>query len=86
MTMILDKAPFKERTSPGFSRSLDMSVAELEQSLSGIAFPATKKDLIVKAMSNGAAEDVLTFIHLLPDLKYCQFHDITFLVWSYVVC
>ncbi|PVV83030.1 hypothetical protein DD509_07395 [Dehalogenimonas alkenigignens] len=63
-----------------------MSIAELEQSLSGIAFPATKQDLIVKAKNNGASEDVLTFIYLLPDSKYRQFYDITFMVWLYLIC
>jgi hypothetical protein len=86
MTMILDKTACKERALTGFNRSLDMSIAELEQSLSGISFPATKQDLVVNAKRNGAPEDVLIFIHLLPNLKYRQFHDVIFMAWSYVIC
>ncbi|MGI2336124.1 MAG: DUF2795 domain-containing protein [Dehalogenimonas sp.] len=85
MTMILDEAPCKERTSPGFTCSLDMSVSELEQSLSDVPFPASKQDLILRAENNGAREGVRTFLHLLPEGKYRRFHDIANMAWSFLL-
>ncbi|MEL7563207.1 DUF2795 domain-containing protein [Dehalogenimonas sp. 4OHTPN] len=86
MTMILDRAQTKEITAPpGFHRCLDMSVADLETCLDGISYPATKHDLVRHAHRNGAKPDILAFLHLLPENKYPQFHDIAFMAWSFLL-
>lgn len=86
MTMTLNQKPAKETAAPpGFHRCLDMSVAELETCLDGISYPAIKHDLVSQARRNGAKPDVLAFLHLLPESRYPQFHDIAFMAWSFLL-
>ncbi len=83
MTMILEKNA--NRTGAGTKRRLDISVAELESSLRGAEYPAQKRDLIARARLNGASDDIMTFLHLLPEDKYPHFYDIAFMAWSFLI-
>jgi hypothetical protein len=85
MTITLDRKSPESATPPGFHRCLDMSVADLEACLDGISYPAAKHDLVSQACHNGAKPDVLAFLHLLPESKYSQFHDIAFMAWSFLL-
>ncbi|MEL7563217.1 DUF2795 domain-containing protein [Dehalogenimonas sp. 4OHTPN] len=85
MTIKLDRSLEKNLTSPAFHYCLDMSIADLETCLNGISYPATRHDLVSQARRNGAKPDVLAFLHLLPENKYPQFHDIAFMAWAFLL-
>ena len=78
-------APAKHGTRPGFHSCLDMSVADVEASLQGISYPASKHDLVRQGKQNGASNDVMAFLRLLPEGNYHQFHDIAFMAWSFLL-
>jgi len=42
----------------------------IQQSLSGVDYPATKSDLIARARYNGAAQEVLDDLDRLPENQY----------------
>ncbi|MGZ7158892.1 MAG: DUF2795 domain-containing protein, partial [Methanobacterium sp.] len=46
--------------------------AQVEKSIKGIKFPASKQDLILQAESNNASDDVLNILENVPDK---QFHS-----------
>lgn len=50
---------------------------EIEKSLKGIDFPASKGDLVNKAKENGASNDVVDMINKLADKKYNNPTEIT---------
>jgi len=70
---------------PYLHRCLDMSIADLEACLHEVSYPAEKPDLIKKGKLGGATNDVMGFLHLLPNGKYHGFNDIAFLAWSYLL-
>jgi uncharacterized protein DUF2795 len=45
--------------------------------LGGVEYPATKDDLIDRAGQNGAEDDVLDMLDLLPDMDYNGPGDVT---------
>ncbi|MGZ7043779.1 MAG: DUF2795 domain-containing protein [Methanobacterium sp.] len=49
-----------------------VSPAQVEKSIKGIKFPASKQDLILHAESNNASDDVLNILENVPDK---QFHS-----------
>ncbi|MGZ7070454.1 MAG: DUF2795 domain-containing protein [Methanobacterium sp.] len=49
-----------------------VSPAQVEKSIKGIKFPASKQDLILQAESNNASDDVLNILENVPDK---QFHS-----------
>ena len=86
MTMILGRTPtIERRVQPGTHRGLDISIGDLETFLVGVAYPATKQDLIGQAKRNGASDDVMTFLRLLPEAKHHRFQDIAFMAWSFLI-
>jgi hypothetical protein len=46
------------------------SAAEVEKFLKGVNFPASKDDLVKKARSSGAPEDVIDMLESLSDKKF----------------
>jgi hypothetical protein len=54
-----------------------ISPAIIEKYLSGIHYPAQKKDLLSNAEKNSAPENVRTFINKMPDKTYKSPIDIT---------
>jgi hypothetical protein len=62
-----------------------MSLADVEAILQGVSYPANKHDLIHQGKTNGASDDVMAFLRLLPEGKYHQFHDIAFMAWSFLL-
>jgi hypothetical protein len=46
------------------------SPIELQKHLSGISYPASKKDLVDTARSEGAPEDILKGLEQIPDQEY----------------
>jgi len=84
MTMVLERTG-KVAPQRGGNRSLDMSVADLDTAVRGMSFPATKHDLILQGRSNRASEDVMAFLHLLPEDRYSSFQDIAFMAWSFLL-
>ncbi len=43
---------------------------EAQKYLSGVDYPATKNDLVERARSQGAAEDVVQALERIPDREY----------------
>jgi len=86
MTMLMESTKTVERgDGPGIRTSLDMSIVELESSVRGVNYPAKKWDLVIQAKDNRATNDVLTFLHLLPEGRYCHFNDIACMAWSFLL-
>jgi hypothetical protein len=84
--MLLEKRAAKtEGDLKVFPHRLDISVGELEVALLGVEYPAQKRDLIARARINGASDDIMTFLHLLPEDKYPHFYDIAFMAWSFLI-
>ncbi len=54
----------------------NVSAAELQMYLRGINYPADKRKLAQTARSNGATEQVISFINRLPDLQYSSPIDV----------
>ncbi len=52
------------------------SAAELEKYLKGVDFPASKDDLISKARSNGAPDDVIDMINSLSESSFSSPVDV----------
>ena len=48
----------------------NISADELQSSLSGADFPATKQELLDQARANGASTDVITTLENLPEKTY----------------
>ncbi|HPX18372.1 conserved hypothetical protein [anaerobic digester metagenome] len=53
------------------------SAAELEKYLKGVDYPASKKDLLSKAKSNGAPQDVIDMINSLSESHFNSPIDVT---------
>ncbi len=86
MTLVLERTATTEREARSMvPRCLDISIADLDDCLAGTNYPAGKHDLIERGKLNGATDDVMVFLRLLPQGKYHQFHDIAFMAWSYLV-
>lgn len=49
---------------------------EVQQSLSGMNYPARRDDLIRHAAKNGASEKVISFLENLPDAEFRTFDDV----------
>lgn len=44
--------------------------AEIQKSLAGLSYPASKEELVMAARSGGASDDVLDDLNDLPDRQY----------------
>lgn len=72
------------KASEGGRGYLDkVNPAAVERYLRGIAFPATKDDLIEQARDNDAPGDVLKALDMLDDKRYDSVVDITKEVGKY---
>ncbi|PVV83102.1 DUF2795 domain-containing protein [Dehalogenimonas alkenigignens] len=85
MNTVLDRTKPHQAESLFQPRSLNTNLAELEQALGGLIFPATKSEIIEKAKENKASSDTLSFFRILPPGKYINFHEITFMAWSFLI-
>jgi hypothetical protein len=54
-----------------------VSPAQVEKSIKGIRFPASKQDLVQQAESNNANEDVLNILENVPDKQFNSPVDIS---------
>jgi hypothetical protein len=52
------------------------STATIAQALSGIDFPANKRDLVEHAKKNNAAKDVIQTLNEMPDEQYTSMADV----------
>jgi hypothetical protein len=69
----LDSKPSKEEEKMANPRS----AAELEKYLKGVDYPASKDDLISKARSNGAPQEVIDMINSLSESHFNSPIDVT---------
>lgn len=54
-----------------------VSPAQVEKSIKGIKFPASKQDLVQQAESNNANDDVLNILENVPDKQFNSPVDIS---------
>ena len=54
-----------------------VSAADIEKSISGIDFPASKQDLISTAKEHHAQQDVITTLQNFPERKYNTAVDVS---------
>lgn len=47
-----------------------VSAAQMAQYLKGIGFPASKQDVVKRAKSNNAPENVMSYMNRLPEKTY----------------
>ena len=55
---------------------LASSTATIAQALSGVGFPANKKDLVEHARKNNADNDVIEALNEIPDEQYSSMADV----------
>jgi hypothetical protein len=85
MKTLLDRPKQHQAEALFQPRSLNTSLAELEQALEGLVFPASKSEIIEKAKENKASSDTLSFFRILPPGKYQNFHEMSFMAWSFLI-
>lgn len=53
-----------------------VSAAQFAMYMKGMSFPAGKSEIVEKAMSNGAPENVLKFMNKLPERQYRRANEV----------
>lgn len=56
--------------------SIPYDLAEVEDFLHGVDYPATKREILDVALDNGAPDDILVFLNSMPDREYLEFSDL----------
>jgi hypothetical protein len=86
MTMLMEKnAPAARVRGRDTPQILDINFSDIESSLRGINYPATRSDLIERAKINNATTSSLSFLEVLPKSSFYQFDDVAQIAWSYLV-
>ncbi|MGY8526952.1 DUF2795 domain-containing protein [Paracidovorax citrulli] len=61
----------------GKGGSQDPSPIDVQKSLKGLDFPASKEDILSKAQEGGASEDILAELEQIPEREYQTPADIS---------